>query len=69
LNAANEVAVRAFLDGGISFPGIWEVIDEVMQESEQGEVGAYQEAVRVDGWARSRASVVCAQRRLTGARG
>lgn len=69
LNAANEVAVRAFLDGGISFPGIWEVIDEVMQESEEGEVGTYQEAVRVDGWARSRASVACAQRRLTRARG
>ena len=30
LNAANEVAVAAFLDGRISFPRIWEAVGEVM---------------------------------------
>lgn len=31
LNAANEVAVEAFLDGEIKFPGIADVIEEVLQ--------------------------------------
>ena len=30
LNAANEVAVAAFLDGAISFPRIWETVGAVM---------------------------------------
>ncbi len=30
LNAANEVAVAAFLDGRLRFPGIWEVVGNVM---------------------------------------
>ena len=30
LNAANEVAVAAFLEGRLSFPGIWEVVGKVM---------------------------------------
>ena len=30
LNAANEVAVAAFLDGRLSFPGIWELVGRVM---------------------------------------
>ena len=30
LNAANEVAVAAFLDGRLPFPGIWEVVGKVM---------------------------------------
>ena len=31
LNAANEVAVAAFLDGRLSFPGIWETVGQVME--------------------------------------
>ena len=31
LNAANEVAVAAFLDGRLSFPGIWETVGRVME--------------------------------------
>ena len=30
LNAANEVAVAAFLEGGLRFPRIWEIVGEVM---------------------------------------
>jgi 1-deoxy-D-xylulose-5-phosphate reductoisomerase len=33
LNAANEIAVGAFLKGGISFPDIWIVNEQVMQKS------------------------------------
>lgn len=32
LNAANEVAVQAFLDGKITFPRIWETVARVMDE-------------------------------------
>jgi 1-deoxy-D-xylulose-5-phosphate reductoisomerase len=63
LNAANELAVRMFLRGQISFPGIWGVIEEVMQQTEERVVGTYEEAVDVDGGARERASVACAKRR------
>ena len=31
LNAANEVAVAAFLDGRLSFPGVWETVGRVME--------------------------------------
>ena len=31
LNAANEVAVAAFLDGRLPFPGIWETVSRVME--------------------------------------
>ena len=31
MNAANEVAVQAFIDGRISFPEIWETVDCVMK--------------------------------------
>jgi 1-deoxy-D-xylulose-5-phosphate reductoisomerase len=30
LNAANEVAVEAFLNGQLSFPGIWHTVERVM---------------------------------------
>ena len=36
LNAANEVAVRSFLEGVLPFPGIAEVVREVVQASEAG---------------------------------
>ena len=31
LNAANEAAVEAFLEGEISFPGIWEKVEQAME--------------------------------------
>ena len=30
MNAANEVAVEAFLQGNLTFPRIWELVEEVM---------------------------------------
>jgi 1-deoxy-D-xylulose-5-phosphate reductoisomerase len=32
LNAANEVAVEAFLSGRIAFPGIWKLVTEVLEK-------------------------------------
>ncbi|MFP6879685.1 MAG: 1-deoxy-D-xylulose-5-phosphate reductoisomerase [Roseibacillus sp.] len=34
MNAANEVAVDAFLKGGIAFPRIWGLVEEVMNQHE-----------------------------------
>jgi len=33
LNAANEIVVAAFLKGGIAFPDIWKVNEQIMQKS------------------------------------
>jgi 1-deoxy-D-xylulose-5-phosphate reductoisomerase len=55
LNAANEVAVAAFLQGQLRFTGIADVIAETMDAYERDEVRTIDglEAVRaVDGWAR-----------------
>ncbi len=62
LNAANEIAVHAFLRGELPFLGISEVVAEVLRESPVGAVGTYQEAVTVDGWAREAALQACARR-------
>jgi 1-deoxy-D-xylulose-5-phosphate reductoisomerase len=40
-NAANEVAVGSFLDGGLHFLGIGEVIETVVKQSGQGDFGTY----------------------------
>ena len=31
-NAANEVAVDAFIQGKLTFPGIWKLVEAVMNE-------------------------------------
>lgn len=57
INAANEVAVAAFLDGKISFPGIVRVVSETA--SAAGHVpaaGSLEEAEQIDGMARRRAA-------------
>jgi len=59
LNAANEVAVHAFLDGNLPFPGIWKVVEAILEDSVDGPLGTYGEVVAVDEWARRRASEAC----------
>ncbi len=55
LNAANEVAVEAFLAERISFPRIWGMVEEVMKKH-QGERNPSLEAIiEADGWARGEA--------------
>jgi len=56
LNAANEVAVDAFLNGKLSFPGIWQTVERVMTAHEvvqHPDLGALIEA---DAWARRKAA-------------
>jgi 1-deoxy-D-xylulose-5-phosphate reductoisomerase len=68
LNAANEVAVQAFLDGRLNFGGIARVIGEVMN-SWNGPVGArsLEEVLAVDARARAMAGAVLPAGALQGA--
>jgi 1-deoxy-D-xylulose-5-phosphate reductoisomerase len=52
LNAANEVAVAAFLDGTLSFLSIAEVIERAMDASRAGNVTSLADVRTVDRWAR-----------------
>ena len=55
LNAANEVAVEAFLSGRCSFPGIWRAVEEVMRAHSRGEGRDLGEILEADRWAREEA--------------
>jgi 1-deoxy-D-xylulose-5-phosphate reductoisomerase len=55
LNAANEEAVAAFLDGRLPFTGIPELIAEVMQAHPDTPVGALEDVLAADAWAREAA--------------
>jgi 1-deoxy-D-xylulose-5-phosphate reductoisomerase len=55
LNAADEVAVSAFLDGSIRFQEIPVVIDEVVSETPLGSLESIREVLAVDHCARARA--------------
>jgi 1-deoxy-D-xylulose-5-phosphate reductoisomerase len=58
LNAANEVAVQAFLDGRIRFLQIADVIEEVLEAvPDFGMMQSMEAIVAVDGWARGRAEI------------
>jgi 1-deoxy-D-xylulose-5-phosphate reductoisomerase len=52
LNAANEVAVQAFLDGEIGFTAIAEVIDRALDAHEPGPVRHFSDLYRADAEAR-----------------
>jgi 1-deoxy-D-xylulose-5-phosphate reductoisomerase len=56
LNAANEIAVSAFMDGALAFPGIADVIARTMDAYERqggGHVGGLDDVRKIDGWARA----------------
>jgi 1-deoxy-D-xylulose-5-phosphate reductoisomerase len=52
LNAANEVAVEAFLERKLGFTGIPRVIEKTMDAHNKEDVSSLQVVRRVDGWAR-----------------
>jgi 1-deoxy-D-xylulose-5-phosphate reductoisomerase len=58
LNAANEEAVRAFLEQRLSFSGIVAVTEEVLSQHDRVEVGNLETVLEVDRWARMRAQEV-----------
>lgn len=55
LNAANEVAVSAFLGEKLSFPGIWETVTETMSSHSNIHSPALAEIIEADEWARNKA--------------
>jgi 1-deoxy-D-xylulose-5-phosphate reductoisomerase len=58
MNAANEVAVQAFLDRRIRFLSIAETIRRTMDAHKPVEVSTVEDALRTDAWARAKAGEV-----------
>ena len=66
LNAANEVAVRGFLDGRLPFLGIPTVVEDVLDRLDSRQPSAYEEIVSLDSWAREAAAELVAAPRKPG---
>ena len=60
LNAANEVAVSAFLDRKISFPRIWQMVEQVMSRHTSIAHPDLDAILRADQWARVEARKLAA---------
>ena len=67
LNAANEVAVAAFLGRRLNFASIAGVIECVLQQHEAGPVQTLDDALAADAWARERARAALTSRQAAGA--
>ena len=57
MNAANEVAVSAFLDRRIPFPRIWQLVEEVMNRHTSIANPTLDAILQADRWARDEAAV------------
>ncbi len=57
-NAANEVAVAAFLDGRIPFPAIVETARRVLERHRPAPLGSLEDALGWDAWGRARADEI-----------
>jgi 1-deoxy-D-xylulose-5-phosphate reductoisomerase len=57
-NAANEIAVQAFLDGALRFPGIVRTVANVIDSADDwdAEPATLDDVLAADGWARQRAA-------------
>jgi 1-deoxy-D-xylulose-5-phosphate reductoisomerase len=55
LNAANEIAVPAFLEGQILFPSIWHTVEAVMKRHQTVEHPSLDQILQADAWARAAA--------------
>jgi len=62
LNAANEVAVAAFLDRRIGFRKIHRAIEETMAAHSLARPAEVEEILQIDRWAREKASLIIAPR-------
>jgi 1-deoxy-D-xylulose-5-phosphate reductoisomerase len=63
LNAANEVAVAAFLQGVISFPDIALIISRVMTDHTVQPLSSLEQVLAVDRDARQKANIIISQHR------
>jgi 1-deoxy-D-xylulose 5-phosphate reductoisomerase len=59
MNAANEVAVAGFLDRQVCFPGIWQIVEEVMNRHEPVAHPDLDVILQADQWARKEAQGIC----------
>jgi 1-deoxy-D-xylulose-5-phosphate reductoisomerase len=59
LNAANEIAVQSFLDGKISFAGIWHTVEAVMSRHHSIAEPTLEEIDHADRWSRQEAERFC----------
>ena len=55
LNAANEIAVAAFLDRQVSFPDIWHIVEEIMNRHKPVAHDDLDAILEADQWARAQA--------------
>jgi 1-deoxy-D-xylulose-5-phosphate reductoisomerase len=58
LNAANEVAVNAFLEGSLKFTEIPVLLKRVMEEHQVKSVHTVEDILRADHWARERSRAI-----------
>ena len=60
MNAANEIAVEAFLEGRISFLQIARVIEQTMDSHQAHRLASIEEVLAADQWGRKSARTICA---------
>jgi 1-deoxy-D-xylulose-5-phosphate reductoisomerase len=58
VNAADEVAVKAFLEGRLPFAGIWRTIEAVMESHTVKPCSDLETIVETDAWARQKAQEI-----------
>jgi 1-deoxy-D-xylulose-5-phosphate reductoisomerase len=61
LNAANEIAVEAFLEGRITFPRIWSLVEDAMNRSDNFARPSLDDIIHADGQARDSVRKALAQ--------
>jgi 1-deoxy-D-xylulose-5-phosphate reductoisomerase len=59
MNAANEIAVEAFLNGAIGFLQIAEVIERTMDAHQAHDLKSIEEVLQADSWGRGTALTIC----------
>ena len=64
LNAANEIAVEAFLEGQITFPRIWSLVEEAMNRSHNFARPSLDDIIQADGHTRDLVREVLASNRI-----
>jgi len=62
LNAANEIAVQAFLNGSIPFIGIPKIIQKTMKKHKPEKLMKIADIIKADKWAREEAKKLCAHK-------
>ena len=60
-NAANETAVAAFIDGRLTFPGIWQTVARTMEAHQSEPHAGLETILAADAWARVEAEDLIAR--------